>query len=55
MAELEIADTGQYLTFKLGEEVFALDITNIREVLEFDKITKVPQNLLNIGLLIFST
>jgi len=43
MAEPEMAETGQYLTFKLGDEVFALDIAKVREVLEFDKITKVPQ------------
>jgi purine-binding chemotaxis protein CheW len=36
-------ETGQYLTFKLDEEVFALDISQIREVLEFTAITKVPR------------
>jgi purine-binding chemotaxis protein CheW len=36
------ADTGQYLTFKLDEEVFALDIIKVREVLDFTVITKVP-------------
>ncbi len=34
---------GQYLTFKLQEEVFAVDISQVREVLELDKVTKVPQ------------
>ncbi len=34
---------GQYLTFRLAEEVYALDITKVREVLEFDKVTKVPK------------
>lgn len=43
MAEQELTETGQYLTFKLAEEVFALDIAKVREVLEFDQITKVPQ------------
>lgn len=33
----------QYLTFKLGEEVFALDVSQVREILDFIKITKVPQ------------
>ncbi len=35
--------TGQYLTFKLADEVFATEIENVREVLEFTSITKVPQ------------
>lgn len=33
----------QYLTFKLDEEVFALDITKVREVLDFTTVTKVPR------------
>lgn len=33
----------QYLTFKLGEEVFALDVSQVREILDYIKITKVPQ------------
>ncbi|KAF0217436.1 MAG: purine-binding chemotaxis protein [Geobacteraceae bacterium] len=33
----------QYLTFKLEEEVFALDIGKVREVLDFTTLTKVPQ------------
>ena len=43
MAELEIAETNQYLTFQLSEEIFALDIAKVREVLEYTKVTKVPQ------------
>jgi len=35
--------TNQYLTFTLGEEVFALDISSVREVLEYTTITKVPR------------
>lgn len=42
MAVTGIADN-QYLSFMLGEEVFALDIAKVREVLEFTSITKVPQ------------
>ena len=38
-----ITENGQYLTFQLEEEVFALDISRVREVLDFTKITKVPQ------------
>lgn len=33
----------QYLTFRLGEEVFALDIAQVREVLDFPRITRVPR------------
>jgi purine-binding chemotaxis protein CheW len=33
----------QYLTFRLGDEVFALEIGKVREVLDFSGVTKVPQ------------
>lgn len=33
----------QYLTFKLGEEMFALDVVQVREVLDVTTITKVPR------------
>ena len=32
----------QYLSFKLGSELFAIEVGNVREVLEFIKITSVP-------------
>lgn len=38
-----ITDTRQYLSFKLDAEEFALDISKVREVLDFTKITRVPQ------------
>jgi len=38
-----IATTTQYLTFKLEEEVYATDIAQVREVLEYSKVTKVPR------------
>ncbi len=38
-----ITETTQYLTFKLDEEVFALDVAKVREILEYTNITKVPQ------------
>ncbi len=38
-----ITETGQYLTFKLDDEIFALEITKVREVLDFTELTKVPQ------------
>ncbi|HEX8949188.1 MAG TPA: chemotaxis protein CheW [Dissulfurispiraceae bacterium] len=43
MSVTGITETTQYLTFKLEEEVFALDISKVREVLDFTSITKVPQ------------
>ncbi|MBF0606764.1 MAG: chemotaxis protein CheW [Candidatus Magnetobacterium sp. LHC-1] len=43
MAVASITETMQYLTFKLAEEVFALDITKVREVLEFSSVTKIPR------------
>lgn len=38
-----ITDTRQYLTFTLAEEVFAMDVSNVREILEFTTVTKVPK------------
>lgn len=43
MSVTEISRTTQYLTFKLADEVFALDISKVREVLDFTAITKVPR------------
>ncbi len=43
MEEQRNLETTQYLTFKLGDEVFALDIGKVREVLDFTTVTKVPQ------------
>jgi purine-binding chemotaxis protein CheW len=43
MAGSTITETTQYLTFKLGDEVFALDITKVREVLDFTAVTRVPR------------
>ena len=33
----------QYLSFKLGEEIFAVDVAKVREILDVTAITKVPQ------------
>jgi len=38
-----MADTNQYLTFKLADEVYAINVTSIKEVLSVPKITKVPR------------
>ncbi|MEI9972945.1 MAG: chemotaxis protein CheW [Ignavibacteriota bacterium] len=37
-----ITETRQYMTFKLGDESFAIDVAQVREVLEVSLITKVP-------------
>jgi purine-binding chemotaxis protein CheW len=36
-------ETKQYLTFKLTDEVFGVDVAQVREILDYVKITKVPQ------------
>jgi len=43
MAVKDITEVRQYLTFKLGEEVFGLDVGKVREILDFTTITKVPR------------
>lgn len=37
-----IGETTQYLTFKLDQEVFAVDVAKVREILDFTPATKVP-------------
>lgn len=36
-------ETDQYLTFKLDDEIYALNISHVREVLDFTKISRVPR------------
>jgi purine-binding chemotaxis protein CheW len=36
------APPAQYLTFLLGEEVFAMDIRTVREIIQFGPMTSVP-------------
>jgi len=43
MSVSSITDTRQYLTFQLDNEVFALDVSHVREILEFTRVTKVPK------------
>jgi len=43
MSVERISDTCQYLSFNLHQEEFALDISKVREVLDYTRITKVPQ------------
>ena len=43
MSLAKISETALYLTFRLGEEVFAIDVKQVREVLDLTSITKVPR------------
>ena len=43
MSVTDITDTRQYLTFKLADEVFAVEVSKVREVLDFTTITKIPR------------
>jgi purine-binding chemotaxis protein CheW len=42
MDEME-KEIRQYLTFRLAQETFAVDVAKVREILDFVAITKVPQ------------
>jgi purine-binding chemotaxis protein CheW len=39
----EQAVINQYLTFQVGEEDYAINVGNIREVLEFQTVSRVPR------------
>ena len=43
MSVSEITETRQYLTFKLGEEIFATEVAKVREVLDLTNISKIPR------------
>jgi len=43
MGVSSITHTSQYLSFMLEDEVFALDISKVREVLDYTAVTKVPR------------
>jgi len=42
MNKTGITETAQYLTFKLADEIFAINVIQVREVLDLSTITKVP-------------
>jgi len=42
MSTESVLEVAQYLTFKLDDEIFALDISKVREVLDYTTVTKVP-------------
>ncbi|MBI9097853.1 MAG: chemotaxis protein CheW [Spirochaetaceae bacterium] len=41
---MEITNSGQFLTFTLANDSFAIPIEHVLEVLEVDKITRVPRS-----------
>jgi purine-binding chemotaxis protein CheW len=43
MSVAEIAETTQFLTFTLGEDVFAIDVMMAREIMDVCDVTRVPQ------------
>ena len=43
MAAKIISSQGQFLTFTLGKEIFALDIVKVREVLELTTVSEIPR------------
>jgi purine-binding chemotaxis protein CheW len=43
MSEQQISELDQYLTFTLGDELFALDIASVREILDDTNITRIPR------------
>ena len=43
MSTTKITETALYLTFRLDEETFAIDVNKVREVLDLSPITKVPR------------
>lgn len=38
----KVANPSQYLTFELGDEMFAVGTLNVREIIEYGPITSVP-------------
>jgi purine-binding chemotaxis protein CheW len=43
MSSSDNNETRQYLTFKLGNEIFATDVAKVREILDFTTITEIPR------------
>jgi len=43
MSDTQTIQTKQYLTFTLGEEKYATDVSKVKEVLELASITRVPK------------
>ena len=43
MSASEITESRQHLTFRLGQEIFAIDVAKVREVLDLTTITAIPR------------
>lgn len=43
MSTATISEAAQYLSFNLDDEIFAINIGKVREVLEYRSLTKVPR------------
>jgi purine-binding chemotaxis protein CheW len=43
MSETSLSEASQYLTFRLSDEMFALDVSQVREILDFSTITRMPR------------
>ncbi|MDY7028790.1 MAG: chemotaxis protein CheW, partial [Spirochaetota bacterium] len=43
MSSAEGDRTNQYLTFSLSDELYALEVSKVKEVLEYQSITRVPK------------
>lgn len=43
MAQADSESNNQFLTFELCGEIFAIDISKVCEVLDFEEVTRVPQ------------
>jgi purine-binding chemotaxis protein CheW len=43
MSTASAVEAGQYLTFRLENETFAIDISKVREVMDYTAVTKIPQ------------
>jgi purine-binding chemotaxis protein CheW len=43
MSVTETVNITQFLTFSLGEDIFAINVIKAKEVLDFSEVTRVPQ------------
>lgn len=43
MSATEKMENNQYLTFRLDAETFAMNVAEVKEILDFTEVTKVPQ------------
>ncbi|NIQ96646.1 MAG: chemotaxis protein CheW [Desulfuromonadales bacterium] len=43
MTTAQAVASKQFLTFTLGEDIFGVEVTQVREILDYTSVTKVPQ------------